>query len=238
VNWTVAARNLLPMIPALAILVSMPGKNAEGKAKRKIPLLATAKSLLPEKPFVTAAILGLALALLATWADSDWANRVRRAANELTAEFKNAGKQVSFVGHWGFQYYMELAGATALDFSHAVIAPNTVTILPWNSSNTSPNHFRDAYWRYVDENHIIAKPEYAKFDPNNGKRLDPPPQAWEWTIEEHRKERTTSGIYLMDQVDSAGFYSHVIGTIPLALSTETPDRYYVMTPLPPGVQPK
>jgi hypothetical protein len=196
VNWTVAARSLLPMIPALAILVAIPGKPAEATGDRKNPLPVPAKTQLPVISFITAAILGLALAILATWADFDWSNSVRRTATELTAKYKAAGKQVFFTGHWGFQYYMELAGATIQDIQHMVVSPNVVTIFPFNNANTYPEAF-------------------------NG-----------WEPEEVREERSKSRVYLMDPKDSAGFYSHIIGILPLAFSTGKPDIYYVMRPPP------
>lgn len=197
-NWTVAARSLLPMIPALAVLTTMPVKPAGETAKRKTPILRPVTASLPVKPFAAAAILGLALAVLATWADFDWANGVRRAANELAAEFKAAGKQVFFQGHWGFQYYMELAGATIQDLQHVVASSNAVTILPINNSNTYPRYFMERNWQ----------------------------------IKEHRKDGIRSGIYLTNVMASAGFYSHIIGIVPLAFSTEKPDRYWLMTPSP------
>jgi hypothetical protein len=194
VNWTVAARSLLPLIPALAILAAMNGKPDEQKAGLKNPLPAPAKTLSPVKPFAAAAIVGLALALLATWADFDWANSVRRAANELTAKYKAAGKQVYFQGHWGFQYYMELAGTTIQDLRNIVVAPNIVTIFPFNNSNIYPE--------------MLSK----------------------WKVIELRKETIKSRIYLTDPMDSAGFYSHIIGILPLAFALDNPDRYYVMAP--------
>jgi hypothetical protein len=195
VNWTVAARSLLPMIPALAILATMPGKPAKETAARKNPLPTAAKTLLPVRSFAVAAILGLAFAILATWADFDWSNGVRRTATELTAKYKAAGKQVFFQGHWGFQYYMELAGAKIQDVRNIVASPDIVAILAFNNSNIFPQ--------------IL-----------NG-----------WDVaEEIRKENSGFGFYITNPMDSAGFYSHLIGLIPIAFSTEKPDRYYVMKP--------
>lgn len=232
VNWTVAARSMLPMIPALAILISMPGKQAEEKAKHKTHLSVQVQKLLPVKPFAAAAILGLALAVLATWADFDWANSIRRAANEMTAEYKAAGKKVFFQGHWGFQYYMQLAGATIQNMKQVVAAPDSVTILPWNSSNTYPQYFMDYFWQFQDKEHYLAAPRI----PVNNSNIEP--QDWRWQIEEHRKERTRSGFYLTDEGDAAGFYSHILGFLPLAFSPGTPDRYLTMTPQPPMAQPQ
>jgi 4-amino-4-deoxy-L-arabinose transferase-like glycosyltransferase len=194
VNWTVAARSLLPMIPALAILATMPGKPVKATTNRKNSLNKPAKQTLPVKSFATAAVLGLALALLATWADFDWANSIRRTAKELTGKYQAAGKQVYFHGHWGFQYYMELAGATIQDIRHIIASPNVVTILPFNNSNIYPDTLAG------------------------------------WQPEEIREERIKSGFYLTDPKDSAGFYSHILGVIPLAYAPGKPDVYFIMKP--------
>jgi hypothetical protein len=194
VNWTVAARSLLPMIPALAILAATPGKPAGKTAVRK-DLPPSIAAPLPLVPLATAAFLGLVLAVLATWGDFDWANGVRRTATNLTAKYRAAGKHVVFQGHWGFQYYMELAGATIQDIRHINDSPDEVAIIPFNNSNIYPQVL-------------------------NG-----------WNIaEEFRDEKTGSGFYLTDPMDCAGFYSHLIGLLPLAYSMDKPDRYYVMAP--------
>jgi 4-amino-4-deoxy-L-arabinose transferase-like glycosyltransferase len=196
VNWTVAARNLLPMIPALALVATM-RPYPRGKAgDRREPSHEQQKKALPLVSFAVASALGLAFSVLATWADFDWSNDVRRAAAELADKYEAQGRQVFFQGHWGFQYYMELAGARDQDVNHIVAGPNVVSVLPFNNSNVIPNAL-------------------------NG-----------WQLVDTREERSGGGFYLSDPTSGAGFYSHLLGILPMSFATGTPDRYYVLRPPP------
>ncbi len=56
-------------------------------------------------------MLGTSLGVAILRADATFANLGRRAAAELIAPNVAAGKRVWFVGHWGFQWYAENAGA-------------------------------------------------------------------------------------------------------------------------------
>ncbi len=56
-------------------------------------------------------LLGTCLGVAILRADATFANLGRRAAAELIAPNVAAGKRVWFVGHWGFQWYAENAGA-------------------------------------------------------------------------------------------------------------------------------
>jgi 4-amino-4-deoxy-L-arabinose transferase-like glycosyltransferase len=190
-NWTVAARSLLPMIPALAILATMP-KGETGD--RRNALSASGTIPLPFASFAIAAILGLALAVLATWADFDWANNIRRAAYELTAKYKSLGNRVFFQGHWGFQYYMEQAGAASMDLRYILPAADVVGVFPFNNSNVYP--------RALDG----------------------------WDLVESREEKSGFGFYLTAPSNSAGFYSHLLGVLPLSFTTGNSDIYVVMKP--------
>ncbi len=194
VNWTVAARNVVPMIPALALLVAT-HPDAAGQSHGRAGLSSAPQTKpLPMLPFAVASALGLALALVATWADYDWSGHVRRAATELATKYEALGKKVFFQGHWGFQYYMEVAGATCQDVNHVVDTPNSVTIIAFNSSNAYPGVL-------------------------NG-----------WQLEEFKEERSGGGVYLNDATSGAGFYSHLVGLLPISFGPGLPDRYYVLSP--------
>ena len=137
INWTVAARNLLPMVPALAVVVTMrPGQNeSSGRYGNSV---APQENSLPLAPMAVASGVGLLVAITAAWADADWAGRVRETAGELAAKYQAEGKQVTFQGHWGFQYYMERAGAEAQNLHNLAMIPNLVAILPANNTNVDP----------------------------------------------------------------------------------------------------
>jgi hypothetical protein len=129
VNWTVAARNVLPLVPALALLAGTPptggdaasgGRHLDGGTR----LLALGSAL------------GIAVALTMTWADWAWANSVRDNAHQLIRAYSTTQNRIVFQGHWGFQYYMTLGGARAMDFTGQDFSPGDVLIVPSNNTST------------------------------------------------------------------------------------------------------
>lgn len=203
VNWTVAARSLLPMIPALAVMAAMRGSKEEPGSARKSDGGAAKRpeGVAPLWPpiLVAAGALGLAVALAAVWADADWGGKIRAQAARLTAEFQAQGKKVLFEGHWGWQYYMQLDHAEIEDSRNVmdpqVPAPeNSVLLIAGNNCNWAmPNQ---TSWRHTG------------------------------TVE----DRSGAGIYDMDTGCNAGYYSHILGLLPLAYTTEKPDKYYIFEP--------
>ena len=121
-NWTTNARTILPMAPALGILLA---RRLELAARRR----PTVKRLLPGS-LTLAAILALAVAA----ADTSLADAQRRAAQEIMSAYQ--GKRVWFQGHWGFQYYMERLGGRALDFTASRLRPGELLVIPGNNTNT------------------------------------------------------------------------------------------------------
>ena len=101
-NWTINGRSILPMAPAIGIILA-----------RRISL-SKVKSSLIIWPMLAAATLSLAVC----YADYTLAGTARAAAGSVISEAKSSGRNISYQGHWGFQYYMDLGGAEALDFSH------------------------------------------------------------------------------------------------------------------------
>jgi 4-amino-4-deoxy-L-arabinose transferase-like glycosyltransferase len=103
VNWTINVRSVLPLVPAVGILL----------ARREDTLRLSSMRWRP-------AALGIALAaggavsLWLTWADAELANSARTAANLIEEKTRNPPGGVWFMGHWGFQYYMESFGAHAV----------------------------------------------------------------------------------------------------------------------------
>jgi hypothetical protein len=76
----------------------------------------------------------LGLALLVGWADCRLANSERAAVSVFQAKAGAEAATACFEGHWGFQYYMEQMGATALDQMHFSLKPNQVIVIPLNNS--------------------------------------------------------------------------------------------------------
>jgi 4-amino-4-deoxy-L-arabinose transferase-like glycosyltransferase len=120
-NWTVNARSVLPLVPAVSILIArrIDFKPESGHI-RKIawPLIASA-----------------AVSLLVCTADYIYAGTARQAAISINGKFSNYKNAVWFEGHWGFQYYMEALGGKALVFEKTMLEPGNIIIIPLQNTN-------------------------------------------------------------------------------------------------------
>jgi hypothetical protein len=108
VNWTTNGRAVLPMAPAVAILLLRRIQDRGGCA----PVFRVA----------ALAVCGT-LALSVAWADYRWADEVRSAARRLSASRVDLDAPAYFQGHWGFQYYMEQEGWQAMVWLRDVVKP-------------------------------------------------------------------------------------------------------------------
>jgi 4-amino-4-deoxy-L-arabinose transferase-like glycosyltransferase len=123
-NWTVNARSLLPMAPAVGILLAR-------RLEQNI-LLRRA----PRFPGI--AVCLASSAALAWWlalADYRMSVAVRESAREVVTKCKVADAPLWFQGHWGFQYYMEALGASAFDFKASVPKVGDLIAIPANNTN-------------------------------------------------------------------------------------------------------
>ncbi len=122
-NWTVNTRSILPMVPAAGILLArrLDAKTGEASGRRIFPAAALAGAL--------------ALALGVAWADDVLAGSARKAAARLVRQFGGPPGTLWFEGHWGFQHYMESAGASPLDFLRSRLAPGDRIAIPSNNTN-------------------------------------------------------------------------------------------------------
>ncbi|MFZ0770599.1 MAG: glycosyltransferase family 39 protein [Candidatus Sulfotelmatobacter sp.] len=103
VNWTINARSVLPLTPAVGILLA--------RRIEALPALSTRwRTAMLAIPLAVAGAISLWL----TWADTEMANAARTAAMAIEEKTRNQPGSVWFMGHWGFQYYMESFGATAV----------------------------------------------------------------------------------------------------------------------------
>ncbi len=117
-NWTINGRSVLPMVPAVGILIM-----------RRLDVLQTSGQLAPSRvawPLVPAAALALAVA----WADYRFANSAREAAGLILSQFESRPETIWFQGHWGFQYYMQERGARPLDRDRSPVAAGDLLVLP------------------------------------------------------------------------------------------------------------
>lgn len=120
VNWTVNARSILPMVPAIGILLARRMESQYENPTRKFKALV--------------AVGLLACAVVSLWlarADTDAANSARTAA--FLVHQKTAGSNgVWFLGHSGFQYYMQTFGARPYDWSYPQIKPGDFLAIPYS----------------------------------------------------------------------------------------------------------
>ena len=122
-NWTVNGRSILPMAPAVGILIAR-------RLGKKFPMRETI--------WPRGAVIGLAasavLSLLVLRADFLFARATRTSAQEACSKLKSDGHQLWFEGHWGFQYYMEAGGARAIDLAHPGLNPGDAFVEPVNNA--------------------------------------------------------------------------------------------------------
>jgi 4-amino-4-deoxy-L-arabinose transferase-like glycosyltransferase len=125
VNWTVNARSLLPLIPAAGILVARRMESYGVSSRRDwvfIRLIA---------PLAAAGLISIWV----TGADARLANSARLAAQNVRDHAGADAANVSFEGHWGFQYYMERLGFHPVDFASYRVGTGRVIVIPENNCN-------------------------------------------------------------------------------------------------------
>jgi len=121
-NWSITARTLLPMAPAVMILLLRRFNTSQASNGRALwwPLLPAAL-----------------VSLLVTTADYKLANTARLASSYFQNQFQTEPGTVWFEGHWGFQYYMEQWRAKPVDQNEGGIVSGDVVIIPVNNTNIS-----------------------------------------------------------------------------------------------------
>jgi hypothetical protein len=122
INYTVNARSVLPLIPAAGILIA-----------RRIEETCVAHL---RNKIAVALVLCAAVSLVVASADASLANSARRAARLIIEKTHARVGALWFEGHWGFQYYMEQAGAEALNLRQPQLRPRDILALPSNNIQT------------------------------------------------------------------------------------------------------
>ena len=121
-NWTVNGRSFLPLAPAIGILIAR-GLDARGPGWASVGRQWIG--------FAVAAVLALVVVradFLVSCAD-------RRTALATADRYRAQRDAFYFEGHWGFQYYMELEGMRALDFSRSELKPGDILAVPVNNTS-------------------------------------------------------------------------------------------------------
>jgi 4-amino-4-deoxy-L-arabinose transferase-like glycosyltransferase len=120
-NWTVNGRSILPMAPALAILIT------RCLEQKSLVLTPVTKVLV---------MVCAVLTLLVTRADFLLAIAVRQSAQQAHVVCGSPPGTVWFEGHWGFQYYMESFAAKPMDFHQPeLIKSGDLLVEPMENSN-------------------------------------------------------------------------------------------------------
>jgi len=123
-NWTTSARNILPILPAASILVI-----------RRINFYLKEPQKFLRFQFLWPLLPAAFISFLVAYADASWANSQRSAAQIINKKFADYKSDVTFQGHWGFQYYMESLGYKPTDLKKDP-SEGSIMIIPTNNTNT------------------------------------------------------------------------------------------------------
>jgi len=126
INWTVNGRSLLPMAPAVGILLAR-------QLGRKIPAVREIWT----RGMAAGLCASAALGFFVTQSDFLLALAVRQSARTTIARYGGDPAAFWYQGHWGFQYYMDLTGAAALDLKQPVIQPGDTVVMPVHNTYIS-----------------------------------------------------------------------------------------------------
>jgi hypothetical protein len=126
-NWIVNARSLLPMAIPAGILVV-----------RRLEQRISAGVKFSPTTLLAPGIVGAALAVWVAAADYSFALAPKVAARAAHLAYGNDTHRLWFQGHWGFQYYMEKNGASALDLQHLHLTQGDYIAMPSHNSNVYP----------------------------------------------------------------------------------------------------
>ncbi|MGI8890496.1 MAG: ArnT family glycosyltransferase [Chthoniobacterales bacterium] len=123
-NWSITARTILPMAPAVALLLVR-----SWEQRPKSPPTFPAKMI-----GITAALL---VSLMTTTADYYEADASRAGARALEKRFRHYDKTIWFQSHWGFQFYMEQWNAKPLTRG-APTRSGDLLMIPSNNADRLP----------------------------------------------------------------------------------------------------
>jgi 4-amino-4-deoxy-L-arabinose transferase-like glycosyltransferase len=127
VNWSINVRSVLPLIPAAGILLARRFPRDDAGFSRRMQ---------------TGAAIALGVSgIVSIWVaagDAALANVARDAAATVTQKLQGETGTLWFEGHWGFQYYMELRQAQAVNLSDPKLNPGDWVVLPLHNTDIVP----------------------------------------------------------------------------------------------------
>lgn len=187
VNYATTVRSLLPLSMVAGIVVV---RHLDRQKKEDAPPIGRALYW----PLIPGAIM----ALWVTLADYQLADTGRDAA-EFFAKAKNDySGDVYYLGHWGFQYYMDLAKTDPL------------ILIREADSDTSSGKMG------LGDTLIIPLIGYPEFTPVPGTGT---------IVVDRKLYPIPCKIATLRGLSGAGFYSHFIGRLPYAIGAVTPEEY-------------
>ena len=127
VNWAANGRSILPMAPAVGILLAR--RLEQGALMGRNPR---------QGDVLICLVVGAALALLVARADFLFASAVRQSAERTHAKYGRGRETLWFEGHWGFQYYMEKLGSKAVAANQSLAKQGDFLAIPLNNTNVYP----------------------------------------------------------------------------------------------------
>jgi 4-amino-4-deoxy-L-arabinose transferase-like glycosyltransferase len=128
-NWIVNGRSILPMAPAVGILLARGLEKQDEFMGEKVRLQILWVCL----------GIGGALAIGVAHADFAVASAARLSAERAYDRYAQGPGTLWFEGHWGFQYYIEKCGTNAKPVLHGAVARRgDLLAIPLNNTNTKP----------------------------------------------------------------------------------------------------
>lgn len=183
VNHLINARTLLPLAPAMAIVIA-----------RALPEAITAPRRAAQlAPLAAGAVLSLWVA----WGDYTVAESGRQAARAFASRAAQDHARLHYSGLWGFQYYLELSGATPFAASGTSLGEDLKIHMEHGDLLAVSSDGREK-WRRSPDNFEEVE---LSFVPNPG------------------------GIVTYHPADQAGFYSHLSGILPYKFGLRSREEY-------------
>ena len=126
-NWIVNGRSILPMTIPAAILVARRWEYRAVAGAKIFPVWGLPLAF------------GVYLAIWVALADYFSAAAPQSLASAVQSLHPGSSEhRLCFQGHWGFQYYMQKNGATALDLQHLQLKQGDYIAMPSGNSNVYP----------------------------------------------------------------------------------------------------
>jgi hypothetical protein len=123
-NWVVNGRSILPMAPAVGILIA-----------RRLEAGAWGGKTVRLEQVWACLIVGAMLAVQVAREDFRLAHVVRQSVRDTFAKYGHGTGALWFEGHWGWQFYMQELGARAVEVKHTICRPGDFLAIPINNCN-------------------------------------------------------------------------------------------------------